>query len=165
MKFNVTFAIGDDTEILDLDYTDDLAGSQQFKDFVNAHPYLLPVRGLQRDTKRMIVDMRKLAITTITINTLVHLNLRYFDGATNGWFDSLNLPNKHKTYVVVVNPLLFSPNQRVVEFNCPVLKQNVKLTAYDVFALVTPVRAFDEHTMVLLTAASRQHFPRLFKSL
>ena len=164
MKFNVTFALGDDVEVLDLDYTDDLAQSQQFQEFVNSCPYLFPVRGLQRDTRRSIINMRKLAITTININTPIHLDLRYFDSEKNAWFDALKLPDQHKRYLVRVNPLRLSPNKRTMELHCPTLQRDIKLTAYDVFALTSSIATFDEHTMVLITTASPQ-FPHIFRSL
>jgi hypothetical protein len=96
MSFNVTF----DDGTIDMPYNPDLAGSQQFQDYIDAAPDLFPLRFTAAESKRKIQQINKLTITTIALGDHGYLSLRFFDGIKSAWFDSLQLPDKRRRYVV-----------------------------------------------------------------
>jgi len=98
MEFSVTFEDGTIT----MPYSNDLADSKQFHEYVQLVPALFQLRYTAVEAKRVIAKLSKLTITTVSIGDLAFLNLRYFDGDNSAWFDSLNLPHRDKLWVAQV---------------------------------------------------------------
>ena len=162
MTFNVTFNLGNTLESLDLPYSNDLACAQQFVDFVERTPYLFPLTATADRAKRLISQKNRTAYPAL-FNFKCLLHLRYFDGIDRSWFDSLNLPDKTKTYVVEVSFLKFTNANKVkAKFKCHTFNDTYTLSSYDYFACIHSADAFDPTTMILVTAESYQLYPQLF---
>ena len=163
MSFNVTFNVGQGTETVNLNYTNDLARSQQFQDFVLSKPYLYPLRSAEKVSRKQISNMKKLAMTDANLGDQLYLSLRYYDGTNSSWYDNLNLPEKDKDYVIKIRLTRWLNNAHTaVECYCAVYEDTLTLTSYDHFTLTTTLNRFDDNTMVLVTANMRNVFPQLF---
>ena len=159
LSFNVTFCDGD---VRDKPYDADLAGTEQFKDFVLSKPYLFPIRDTAKITSKQIVDMCKLSILNVHIGTKLHLNLRYFDDKDKEWFDRLKLPPVFDYVTEIVATRWGNDGHTRINCTCPMYGYFRTLSAYDVFAFTTPIQEFDATRMVLLTIESGAAFPQLF---
>jgi hypothetical protein len=163
MAFNVTFNTGLTTETVDLTYNADFASSSQFREYVNGIPFLFPLRGTDKETARQVRDSRKLVISGIPIGTRLHLNLRYYDGDSKTWFEGLNLPHKHKDYVVEIVALRWNNKAHTrLLCSCATFGNTLILNNYDVSSVTTPVDQFNVINMVLVTQASQLVFPQIF---
>ena len=163
MAFNVTFNTGLTTETVDLVYNADFACSAQFVAYVNSIPYLLPLRDIEMETRKQISDLRKLAITDVSIGDKFHVNLRYYDGIFSTWFEELKLPYRDKVYVVEVVALRWmNESRRVLVCSCLVFANTLKLTNYDMMTVATPVSQFNETDMILVTAAMQAVHPQIW---
>ena len=161
-NFNVTFFDGD---VVDKDYSPDLADSQQFKDYIMSKPYLFPLRGSVKHMAPQIAKMRKLVISDVTIGTRLHLNLRFFDLTNMSWYDRLHLPHPEKTYVIEIEAIRWKNNTHTaMTFWCATFgpKFNFGLDSYDLFACTTPVTEFNPASMVIITPTSEAVFPQIF---
>jgi hypothetical protein len=163
MSFNVTFNIGQSTETVNLNYTNDLARSQQFQDYIETKAYLFPLRSTEKVSRQHISNLKKLAIIDVKINDELYLNLRYYDGTHSSWYDSLELPYKDKDYVIKIKLIRWlNKAHTAVLCQCPVFNDNITLNSYDVFALTTPLNSFDDTKMLHVTATMRSVFPKIF---
>jgi len=97
LQFNVTF---EDDETLNLLFTKDLSDSLNFEQFVSTQQLLKPLLGTVAEMKKNRLNARKLAITTYQPQDKVYIDLRYYDGETSVWFNSIGLPNSISPYVV-----------------------------------------------------------------
>ena len=155
MSFNVTF----DDETIDIPYNPDLAGSQQFQDYIDAQPDLFPLRSTAAESKRKIRQLNKLSITTIALGDHGYLSLRFFDGIKSTWFDSLQLPDKRRRYVVPFIAKQLNAAHTAISLYVPLFEQEYKVQAYDVLAHTVVDIVPDLH--VLVTAPLLAQHPRI----
>jgi hypothetical protein len=89
------------------------------------------------------------------------MSLRYFDGVDRVWYDSLNLPNVAKDYVVAIQYVSWK-DAKLLKMNtrCDVFNANYVLTNYDVFALTYDDLNLD--TRLLVTDDLRQTLPQIW---
>jgi hypothetical protein len=157
LLFNVLF---DDGSTVDLPYSKDLAQSQQFRDFISSIPTLLPIRfDTLRESTAAIRALNKLAITDLAAHTTVYLNLRFYDGATNAWYDSLQLPSTTDHFVPAIVTRFLKNNLRV-ELSVTLFTTMHVLTLSDVTMYVTlqlPTNA------IAVDDSWRISCPKLFK--
>ena len=143
MTFNVRFEDGTIT----MPYGDDLAQSQQFEQFVWANPALFPLRFTAKQALQEVSKINKLAIADFQPGDKAFLDLRYYDGRSSSWFDSLELPRSTPTLPVSVNlmyvtPLVFTRwlNAKRTEIEASVpfwgADSMIRLKTYDVQAYV-----------------------------
>jgi hypothetical protein len=164
MMFNVTYSYNNTTEDNMIQYGPDLDKSQQFGEYINRIPYLFPLRYLASAAKKEIRKIRKERITRLMPGDTAYLDLRYFDGETNAWFDSLDLPDKHKVYYVQVRGRNWTSNRHnEIETHCETFGSTIYLNNYDVQALVLTEEEFVEGRDILVTAAYRQQYPKIFQ--
>ena len=98
MEFKVEFEDGD---IIWLTYSKDLDESVQYGNYIDAHPYLYPLRFKANHASKQVASIRKLAITAVQPDDLVYVELRCAFGLE--WYDTLSIPDKYDViYVVVV---------------------------------------------------------------
>ena len=98
MEFKVEFEDGD---IIWLTYSKDLDESVQYDNYIDAHPYLYPLRFKANHASKQVASIRKLAITAVQPDDLVYVELRCAFGLE--WYDTLSIPDKYDViYVVVV---------------------------------------------------------------
>ena len=138
MVFNITFEDG----TIDMPYGGDFIFSQQFEQYCLAQPDLFPLRYTAKDSLQKIKQMERLAITDFSPNMDAFVNLRIYDGRTSTWFDSLNLPDKEKTYIAPIRiTKWYSSNHRMLEAVVPIFgprhaKYTLYLTNYDLMAYI-----------------------------
>ena len=97
LVFNVTF----EDETKDDEYNRDLASSSQIDEYVKRENILFPLRyETVRQARTAVAAVNKRPIEGFVAGDIVFLNLRYFDAMDRMWFDSLELPEKHKTHVL-----------------------------------------------------------------
>ena len=155
MTFNVTF----DDETIDVQYSPDLAASQQFQDYIEATPDLYPLRFTAGEAKRKIQQLNRLAITTMAVGDHGFLSLRFFDGPTSAWFDSLQLPDKTRRYVVPFVAVRFNKAQTIVSLSVPLFAQEYRLQAYDILAHTVTAVVPVHHEVVTSLLVSK--YPRI----
>jgi hypothetical protein len=164
LLFNVTFAYYGVTEEKMIPYSPDLDKTMQFGEYIESKPILFPLRYFAKESKKRVNDMNKQRITRVVPNDVVYLNLRYFDGVESAWFDSLDLPDKSKTYVVQIRVLEWMNNNHTkLKAYCDIYELEVHLTTYDVFALIITQEDYNEEEHILVTVNMRQQYPRLFE--
>ena len=110
---------------------------QQFAAFVEARPYLMPLRTTTVATKKAMNSASRLAITDVSLKQKAFLDLRYFDGFANAWFDSLQLPKRNLRFLT---PIVFTEwwgtKKLKVIAHLPVYDITVKLSPYDLLDVV-----------------------------
>ena len=89
-----------DNYTLNLLFTKNLSDSLNFEQFVSTQQLLKPLLGTVGEMKKNRLNARKLAITTYQPQDKVYIDLRYYDGETTAWFDSIDLPHSMFSYVV-----------------------------------------------------------------
>ena len=164
MLFNVTFAYNGITEAKMIPYSRDLDRTEQFDIFINSRPILFPLRYSLKESKHEINLMNKERITRVVPNDIVYLDLRYFDGLDSAWFDSMELPEKDKTYTVKVRVLEWvNRSHTKLKAYCEVFNIEVLLATYDVYALIITQEDFIDEEYVLVTVNHRMQYPKLFE--
>ena len=155
LTFNVTFEDGD---TVDLPFTADLAQSVNFEQYVAEQPGLAPLLFSSVEAKRRATQARKLAITVLQPGDVIFLDLRYYDGSTSQWFDSLLLPPTNLRYMVEgrVTHMMRGGKQlmaSVMIYGSTVTLDNVDIDLYSDRLL---------GNNILLTFADRLTFPRVW---
>ena len=164
MMFSVTFSLNNILEEKMLPYEANIDKTQQFDVYINKHPILFPLRYHVKESKRQINSMNKNRIVRVVPRDMVYLNLRYFDGTDNAWFDSLNLPEKNKIYTVKIRVLDWMNNNHTkLKAYCEVYDLEVHLSTYDVYALVITQEDFNDEEHILVTDNYRRQYPELFE--
>jgi hypothetical protein len=164
MLFNVTFAYNGITENKMIPYSADIDKTQQFEEYINANPILFPLRYFAKESIKRVNIMNRQAITRVVPGDTVYINLRYFDGTDSAWFDSLDLPEKDKTYTVKVRVLAWDNRNHIkLKAYCEVFDINVLLTTYDIYALTITEESFDERIHILVTVNMRTQYPKMFE--
>jgi hypothetical protein len=164
MLFNVTFAYNGITEDKMVPYSADLDRTQQFEEYINSNPILFPLRYHAKESIKQINNMNRQAITRVVPMDTVYLNLRYFDGTNSAWFDSLDLPEKNKTYSVMIRVLNWENRLHTkLKAYCEVFDLNVLLTTYDIHALTITEEDFDEEKYILVTVNMQRQYPKMFE--
>jgi hypothetical protein len=127
--FNVTF----EDETKNVEYNKDLASSSQFDDYVRRERFLFPLRyETVKEASAAMAAVRKRPIDNAEVGDIVFLNMRYFDRRDGMWFDSLDLPEKHKTHVLEARLIQWSSAARLNAILVPTITQSrVKLGTYD----------------------------------
>jgi len=165
MMINVAFAYEGVTEYKMLPYEANIDKTQQFDEYINRIPYLFPLRFLASEAKKEISRIKRQRITRMVPGDVVYLNLRYFDGETNAWFDDLDLPDKDKTYYVRVRVTKWTNNRHnELEAHCQVFNCNVRLNNYDAQAVISTEEEFVEDRDILVTEAFRLQYPKMFEN-
>jgi hypothetical protein len=144
MQFAVDFIVNDQISTSIVNYSADLAESEQFSDYVNATNYLYPLRFAASFAKTNIAVLNRTAIKDLTVDDQLWLNLRFFDGINNAWFDNLNLPAKEKMYVVSTKVHKFLSPTRIVLYSA-LFKQQYILKTYDILACTFPDHMVSEN--------------------
>ena len=159
MMFGVLFEYEDD--IIQVPYSSDVANTSQFHDFVSSQRYLFPLRFTAKEAGRQIKLMKNDAIVGVELGDLGYMSLRFFDGIDRMFYDSLNLPERSKDYVIPIQYLAWSTNRRVkVTVNCPLFNTTYVLDSYDVFALTYD--QLDLSVMIVLTDDMRALYPTIW---
>jgi hypothetical protein len=73
-----------------------------FQQYIHEQPELLPLRYAAVEAKKQITIINKQPITEIQPGDTVHVDMRYFDGMRNVWFDGQQVHQKSKRYVTDV---------------------------------------------------------------
>ena len=164
MTFNVTL----EGETTDMPYSDDLAQSQQFEQYVLANPILFPLRFTARRALQEVRKMESLAITSVQPFVEAFVDFRIYDGRSSAWFDSLGFDKwimSYHTYPYVT-PIHFTrwidnrhlEIEAVVRFFGPKHpKYKLILSAYDIMAYVHLERDYFGTKLIV----DRQEFPQL----
>jgi hypothetical protein len=161
---NVAFVYDGITENKMLPYEANIDKTQQFDEYIHRIPYLFPLRFLASEAKKEISRIKRGRITRLVPGDLVYLNLRYFDGDSSAWFDSLDLPEKDKSYFAQVRVLRWTNNRHnEVEGRCNVFNCNVTLNNYDVQAVILTEQEFIDDRDILVTEAFRVQYPKMFE--
>ena len=159
-RSSLSFGILWDDGFQERPYDAELAETEQFQQFVRARPELFPLRFSTVEAQREIRSMRRQQITAIESNSF--LSLRYYDGVTTAWYDSLGLPDRDKLYVVpVVFDRWLNARKQVAVVQIPLLGISARLDTYDVFAHIHSV--LDPISHVEVTADLRERFPRVWE--
>ena len=96
MEFYVSFVDGTKRW---LTWTEDLFLSVPYEKYCASIPSLFPLIHRVHESRRIILELNKTPITTVSPGDICYVDLRYY-GAT--WYASLNLPDgDFKTYVVL----------------------------------------------------------------
>jgi hypothetical protein len=97
MSFSVTF---EDQTIQEVPYNADLVNTAQIEQFIDMNKELQVLKQPAKDTKKFVSSLNKLAITAWNTNEDIYINARVFDGLDRSWFDSLNMPDPKKKYLL-----------------------------------------------------------------
>ena len=163
LTFNVTF----EDETKDLEYNTDLASSSQFDEYVRREKFLFPLRyETAKDASAAMAELRRTKVQNCNIGDTVFLNLRYFDGRDSMWFDSLALPEKHKTHVLESRVIQWSSPAKLHVILVPTLTQRrVKLAAYDFQSCVHSQEELNEESFRIVDEEFAAAYPRLINEL
>jgi len=165
MMLNVTFSHNNITENQMIPYSADIDKTQQFEEFINRIPYLFPLRFHAAQAKAEVRRIRKEVITRIVPGDTVYLDLRFFDGENSAWFDSLDLPEKEKSYYVQIRIRKWLNNRRIkAEAFCQTFNCTIFLNNYDVRTVILTEEEFREGRDILITEAHRQIYPLIFQA-
>ena len=161
LVFNVTFEDG----TIDMPYNNDLATSTPFVDYVSAVPELLPLQYPAKRVKSELAQLNRLSITHLTLGDTFYLSLRYFDGTSASWYDSLLLPHPHSAYVFLAKAISWT-HVRQLRLRCYIaaLDKTYVLTNSEL-QMFGSRRIFESNSMVLLTIIDQPQFPRIWSEL
>jgi hypothetical protein len=163
MVFNITW---DDGSSGIKHYSEDLASSEQYRDYVHACPELFPLRFPSTEYPKEIAKVQRTSITAVSPGQLAYVNLRFYDGQTSTWFDSLELPSRFTHAYVCAFLFTGWTNSKHTRINatCKVFSQTFSgrsaLTPYDIDCYAS-VLVFDPSTMILVDQALVDLFPRI----
>ena len=164
MLFNVTFQVGEFEETAQVKYSPDLANTQQFVDYVNVTPYLLPLKFNAKEATTQYAQMTKTPITDINIHDELYVDMRYFDGTKNEWFDNLGLPHPTIGYYMKVQCTRWTSSKHIaIECYCAVFQQTYVLNHYDMETVVLREVDWNDEAMILVTEDMRKVYPKLFQ--
>ena len=97
---------------------------------------------------------------------MVFLNLRYFDAMDRMWFDSLELPEKQKVYVLEARLIQLSSPARLHVVLVPILTQRrITLGTYDFQSCVHLRGELDAESLKIVDDQFAAAFPRLVNEL
>ena len=169
MTFNVTFEDGTIT----MPYGVDLAQSQQFEQYILAHPILFPLRFTAKVANQKISNINSLVITEFQPGSDAFLDLRFYDGRSSTWFDSLDLPKSalhlpNSGNLTYVTPITFTRwvNRKHTEIEAMVhfwgVDSLIRLQQYDIQACVYPQHL--PSSQIIVDQNSREQFKHLLQS-
>jgi hypothetical protein len=141
------------------DWDADLASSQPFKMFVESRKELFPLRFNVKESKQKIREIRRKAVSTITAGMEGYLSLRYFDGTDKGWYDSLNLPEKSRLYVVPFSCERVVANRATI--SVPIFDTTIKVDNYDIVSHL--YSQWNPDAMVLVEPGMRALHPNIWE--
>jgi hypothetical protein len=161
MLFMVKFEF--ETSTIAVRYSNDIAATVQFQAFVLSRNELFPLRFQAAEVSHEIAKINKLTISSVSPGQIAYVSLRFYDGRTSGYYDSLNLPDPLKEYVVPFTYLHFvgKSQRRILAIN-PLFQLHHTLTTYDVFSYGSQL-LFNELTMVLVTPSMRSTHPKIWQ--
>ena len=159
LRSSMQFGIMWDDGFQPRDYDADLANSQPFKSFVEARKELFPLRFTVKEAKQAMKEIRKQPITSVSVGSQGYLSLRAFDGMDRGWYDSLNLPEKTKLYVVPFTCTKISRGHAYLRL--PIFDITMRFDNYDLTANCYDV--LDSDLLLEVTADMRDKYPELWK--
>jgi hypothetical protein len=164
MQFAVDFIVNDQISTSIINYSADLAESEQFMDYVNANNYLYPLRFAASFAKRNIATLNKTTIKDLTVNDPLWLNMRFFDGLNSAWFDNLNLPEKEKLYIVSTKVQKFLSPTKIVLYST-LFKQEYILKTYDMLACTFTENMVEENpsSFIKVDMDLCEQFPAILK--
>jgi hypothetical protein len=150
LEFNVTFEDG----TINMPYSQDLADSAQFDEYVKSNKILKPLAYVTvKESKDAIKALSKITITTVKPGDKGYLHLRYYDGRNKAWYDSVGFPEKEKNYVVeIVFAEWKNKTQTMIKFVVPILKIKGTLNAFDITTCVYTETEIDPIDTVVVTA-------------
>ena len=157
MQFGITWEDG----FQSIRYNADLAAAEQFQEYVHSHPCLFPLRFTSKTASKEIQVVNKKPITCLTLNQDIYLHLRYFDGVTSVWYDSLLLPEKNKDYVCKGKVVSWGNQVHSrVKIEVGIFNATYTLTTYDVQAFIRQV--LNRESMVHVTDHMKPSLPQIW---
>jgi hypothetical protein len=166
MQFSVDFLINSVVETSIINYTNDIAETAQFNEFIHETNYLYPLRFAASLAKSHISELNRNSIKHINCNDVLWLNLRFFDGFDRTWFDSLELPDKSKIYVVstVVKRFSSKTKTKLIVF-ASTFQQEYILTPYDILSCTFTDDIFHNNrsAFIIVDKALCEQYPQLLK--
>ena len=158
LRTSMLFGIVWEDGFQEREYDADLADSQAFKIFVESKKDLYPLQFTVKEAKERIREIRKQAVT-IGVGDKGYISLRYYDGLDRAWYDSLNLPEKSKYYVMSFTCVTI--RKRRAYIHVPLFNVTLNIDSYDTQVHCYP--QFDSNTMVEVTHNMRHDFPAIWK--
>lgn len=158
LTFNISF---DDGSVIDVPYSADLFNSAPFAAYAASRPCLLPLRSATSALAlHSLSDTNKLMITSVSPGADAYLNIRFFDGRTSAWFDSLELPNPAVDYVVHCRVVrwLTKTRSRVAVY-CDIFAAEYKLAHSDVIMYLYSATL---PSFTVIDESYRPLYPRIF---
>jgi hypothetical protein len=168
MQFVVEFDVSgsDEVETVVVSLTEDIANTEQFDLFVQSRPFLFPLRYTAREAEKKISAMNKLSLVDISIGDELWVDLRFFDGDSSNaalWFDSLELPETEKIYVVQMRVSGWKNKQHTAVYLFSELFQaSYIFKAYDFYACTVALNEFDPLKHVAVDKSFQKICPQMF---
>lgn len=159
IMLNVKFEGSD----VNIPFSDDIASTEQFHEYTRSNKHLQQLLMTAKAAKTEIARKNRCVVTTVDLHQRVWLNIRYWDGKENAWYDTLGLPDKSAIYFLelvitgklqggrkVVAKVVIEPSWKVI------------LSTYDIETLVELVEPTGEGTY-LLRQHDKEAFPQIFR--
>lgn len=159
VMLNVTLEGSD----VDIPFSDDIGSTKQFQEYARSQKHLRQLLMTAKAAKMEIARVNRCVVTTVGLGQKIWLNIRYWDGERNAWYDALGLPDKGAIYFVeleVVGKL--QGGRKVVAKVVIEPSWTVILSLYDVETLVE----LEEPRGVgiyLLRDDDKAAFPQIFR--
>ena len=162
--FSVTFlGVHGELDTKEIRYTEDLASTQQIQKYITDHLELYPLQFSARESLLKCSNLKKLVITDIIIGQYYMLNLRYFDGESNEWFDSRNLPIPKRPWYVRIKALRWKNKQKLVICSAELFpKIELEISYLDELMYVR--KNVNPLTTNILTAIHRGFYPQIWSN-
>ena len=148
---------------VDIPFSDDIGSTKQFQEYARSQKHLRQLLMTAKAAKMEIARVNRCVVTTVGLGQKIWLNIRYWDGQRNAWYDALGLPDKGAIYFVeleVVGKL--QGGRKVVAKVVIEPSWTVILSLYDVETLVE----LEEPRGVgiyLLRDDDKAAFPQIFR--
>jgi hypothetical protein len=159
MQFLVKFSDGEE---LWLPYSADLVNTEAYQLYITQHKPLRILQSSVAEFQNRIKQMNNSSIRDVKPGSEVFVDLRCYGW---GWYDSLDLPDKHLlTYVVkYIYRQYIGRKQNKIQVYCPVFKETFTVNNQFVMMYGSDF-VFDPATMVLIDDAFVASHPALLPS-
>ena len=147
---------------VDIPFSDDIGSTEQFQEYARRQKHLQQLLMTAKAAKTEIARKNRCVVTTVDLHQRVWLNIRYWDGRANAWYDTLGLPDKSAIYFLeleitqrlqggrkMVAKVVIEPTWKVI------------LSPYDIETLVELVEPTGE-AAYLLGENDKAAFPQIF---
>lgn len=156
-RFNMEFLLRYDdeskTELWHV-YTEELASTVQFENYVLRSPPLAPLLLSPEEALVRRASLNKTKITEVSSGESVFVDLRCYG---SGWYNSLNLPNADtKTYVARYKYSSKSGNK--INVHVPIFRAQFAVD-HNFVCLWGSIRNFDAESMILVDSSLIRRYP------